>query len=144
MKWKLLHQDSERTFALIFSTGDDVMGGITRFAEKHTLRASRFTALGAFSSVVLGYFDWAKKDYHRNPINEQVEVLSLVGDIALESARPKVHAHVVVGRRDGSTLGGHLLKAKVRPTLELAITESPVYLTRKRDAASGLALIKVD
>ena len=42
-------------------------------------------------------------------MSEQVEVLSLIGDVALKDGEPKVHAHVVVGRSDGSTRGGHLM-----------------------------------
>ena len=58
--------------------------------------------------------------------------------------QPKVHAHAVLGRRDGSTVGGHLLDARVRPTLEVLLTESPDYLRRGCDPRSGIALIRVD
>ena len=71
-----------------------------------------------------GYFDWLKKDYTRIPIEEQVEVLALVGDITLND-EPKLHTHVVVSKADGTAHGGHLLEAHVRPTLEVIITESP-------------------
>lgn len=143
MRSKVLNEAGERTYAVIFESGDEALSGLTRFAEKQNLAASRFTAIGAFSDVVLGYFDWQKKDYERLPVNEQVEVLSLLGDIALEGTRPKVHAHVVLGLRDGSARGGHLLEGHVRPTLEVMITESPSYLARAYDAESGLALIKI-
>jgi predicted DNA-binding protein with PD1-like motif len=93
--------------------------------------------------VVLGYFDWEKKNYERIPFAEQLEVLSLVGDIAREGKDAKVHAHIVLGRRDGSTCGGHLLEGKVRPTLEVMLTESPSELRRVHDPASGLALIDI-
>lgn len=143
MRSKVLNDDGERTFALIFETGEEVMAPLQRFAEEHALSASSFAAIGAFSDVVLGYFDWKRKDYERIPIREQVEVLALIGDIALEGAKPKVHAHVVLGTRDGSARGGHLLEAHVRPTLEVILTESPSYLKRERDPASGLSLIRI-
>jgi uncharacterized protein len=143
MRVKLLNENGERTFAVIFETGDDPVAGLTRFAEERKLGASAFTAIGAFSEATLGYFDWDKKDYERIPVKEQVEVLALVGDIALQDGRPKLHAHVVLGRRDGSACGGHLLSARVRPTLEVILTESPAHLRRKHDAASGLALIDI-
>jgi predicted DNA-binding protein with PD1-like motif len=142
MHAKTLSDHDERTIALIFDTGEDPMAGLTRFAVERSLDACRFTAIGAFSEVVLGYFDWEKKDYERIEVTEQVEVLSLIGDIALQDGKPKVHAHVVLGRRDGSARGGHLLQARVRPTLELILTESPTHLKRQYDPASGLALIR--
>ena len=111
MRAKLLKQNDERIF-VVFETGDDPVAGLTRFASEQKLGASAFTAIGAFSEAVLGYFDWDKKDYERIPVKEQVEVLALVGDIALQAGKPKLHAHVVLGRRDGSACGGHLLEAR--------------------------------
>ena len=143
MRAKVLKDDGERVFAVIFETGDEPVAGLTRFAEENNLTASAFTAIGAFSEATLGYFDWDKKDYERIPVKEQVEVLALVGDIALQDGKPKLHAHVVLGRRDGSACGGHLLAARVRPTLEVIVTESPAHLRRVYDPATGLALIKL-
>ncbi len=144
MKSKILNDVPERTIALIFDQGDEVMATLQAFAAEHNLMASRFTAIGAFERATLGYFDWATKEYERIPVDEQVEVVSIVGDIALDGNKPKVHAHAVLGRRDGSTLGGHLLEATVRPTLEVVLTESPAYLRRVCDPRSGIALIRIE
>lgn len=143
MKAKLINEAPERTFALVFDRGDDVMAELLRFAREQGLSASRITALGAFERATLGYFDWETRDYVRIPVDEQVEVVSLLGDVALDRDEPKLHLHAVLGRRDGSTLGGHLLEARVRPTLEVLLVDSPSYLRRECDAASGLALIKI-
>jgi uncharacterized protein len=144
MQAKLI-DEQDRVYAVIFATGEDPMEGLTRFAEQHKLTAASFTAIGAFSEATLGYFDWEKKDYERIPVREQTEVLALVGDIAVDEAgKRKVHAHIVLGKRDGAACGGHLLAAKVRPTLEVVLDASPGCLRRRYDPASGLALIKVD
>jgi predicted DNA-binding protein with PD1-like motif len=141
MREKLLHDQGEKTFALVFEPGDEVVSGLTGFAERHRLAASHLTAIGAFSQAVLGYFDRDRRDYRRIPVTEQVEVLSLIGDVALKDGKPALHAHVVLGRADGSTVGGHLLEARVWPTLEVILVESPAHLRRRHDPASGLALI---
>src|SRR5947209_11893809 len=141
VKTKLIHDDGEKTFAIIFDKGDEVAGGLLSFAKDNNLSASHFTAIGAFERVTLGFFERARKDYKRITINEQVEVLSLVGDIALDGDEPKVHAHVVVGKRDGTAHGGHLLEARVWPTLEVILVESPQHLQRRLDKETGLALI---
>lgn len=143
MKAQVLNEHGERVFAVIFDIGEDPMAGLKRFAEEQNLTGASFTAIGAFSEATLAYFDWEKKAYERIPVQEQVEVLALVGDIAIQGRNEKnVHAHVVLGRRDGSARGGHLLAAKVRPTLEVIVTESPGYLKRVHDPRSGLSLIK--
>jgi predicted DNA-binding protein with PD1-like motif len=142
MKSRLIHdQAGERTFVLVFDTGDEVMAKLESFAKENRLSASRFTAIGAFRDVTLGYFDWQTKDYKKIPVSEQVEVLSLIGDVAVSEGKPTVHAHVVVGRSDGTTRGGHLLAARVRPTLELVLVESPAHLKKVPDPETGLALI---
>lgn len=142
MKSKLIHeQDGERTFILIFQAGDEVMEGLADFVEEHEVAAARFTAIGALKKATLGYFDWERKDYRKIPVEEQVELLSMVGDVALSEGEPAVHAHAVLGRSDGSTRGGHLLEAHVRPTLELILVESPAHLRKSLDPESGLMLI---
>jgi predicted DNA-binding protein with PD1-like motif len=144
MRAKLLDDASERTWALVFDTGDEVVSSLTRFASQHQLAAARFTAIGAFSQATLGYFDREAKAYEKIPLREQVEVLSLIGDVAQDAGEPKVHAHVVVGKRNGTAHGGHLLEAHVRPTLEVMLVESPARLARIFDPRSGLALIEID
>ena len=141
MKSKLLSTEGGKTYAVVFDKGDEVMSGLQAFAEQNHLAGSHLTAIGAFSRVTLGYFDRERKEYNKIPLDEQVEVLSLVGDITLEQGEPKVHAHVVVGRSDGSTRGGHIIEGQVWPTLEVIITESPKHLQRKMDKETGLALI---
>lgn len=143
MKSKLINHEREKTYVLIFDTGDEVAAGLLEFAQQNKLAAAHFTAIGALEKLTLGYFDWRKKEYEKTPLNEQVEVLSLVGNIVDTDKGPKLHAHIVVGKRDGSAHGGHLVEATVRPTLEVMLTESPSHLQRRHDAASGLALIKL-
>lgn len=141
MRSKLISGQAQKTWAVVFQTGDEVMAGLTQFAKEHNLRNSHFTAIGAFSDATIAYFEWQKKEYKRIPVHEQVEVLTLAGDIALKDGQPKVHMHVVLGREDGTTRGGHLMEGYVRPTLEVMLTEMPEPLRRRYDPESGLALI---
>lgn len=127
-------------WALIFETGEEFVAGLREFAGQQGIQAGRFTGIGAFQSAELAYFDWSTKAYTKIPVPDQVEVLVLAGDLALKDGRPEPHVHVVLGRRDGSTLGGHLVSATVRPTLELML-ESGGALIRRHDPESGLALI---
>jgi predicted DNA-binding protein with PD1-like motif len=140
---KLINSSPEQTYALIFSTGDEVLKQLTQFAAEKQLLGAHFTAIGAFQRVTLGYFELDKQEYKKIPVDEQVEVLSLIGNIVAYQGKPKIHAHVVVGRSDGSTRGGHLVDAVVRPTLEVILTESPQHLRRKMDKEAGIPLINL-
>ncbi len=145
MRSKLVNAGPQRMFVVVLSTGDEAFASLKRFIREQRLGAAQITAIGALSDAVLGYFDWARKEYKRIPVKEQVEVVSLIGDVALDpQGEPALHAHVVLGRSDGSALGGHLLEAHVRPTLEVVINEAPAHLRKRHDPESGLALIDLD
>ena len=133
-----------RTFVLVCDRGDDPVEALTDAAKRSDLRAASLTGIGAFSAVTLGFFDHARRDYRRRVIREQAEVVSLIGNIALDRGGPRVHVHVVVGRSDGEALGGHLLGGSVDPTLEVTLAEEPSTLQRKTDPVTGLALIDLD
>lgn len=144
MKSKLLHDRSgERTFALVFDSGDDPNALLLDFARRERLRAGRITGLGGFSRVTLGYFEMDRKDYKPIAVNEQVEVVSFIGNVSLYEGEPRLHIHVTIGRSDGSSMSGHLLDARVQPTLELMVVDSPSMLERAKDQRTNLPLLKL-
>ncbi len=128
--------------ALIFDAGDEVIATLRAHVRRAGIRAAHFNAIGAFSEAVLAYFDLDSKEYLEIPVTEQVEVASLTGDVGVHDGEPVVHAHCVLGRRDGSTVAGHLLSGHVRPTLELFLTAFDAELVRTMDRQTGLSLIQ--
>jgi len=144
MKSKLLHAENGlKTFALVFDKDDEVKESLLRFATENGLRGAHITAIGAFSEATLGFFDRKKKSYQEIPVKEQVKVLSFDGNIVEKDSNPMLHAHVVVGTRDGTARGGHFLNGRVWPTLEMIVTETPVHLRRLKDEETGLPLINL-
>ena len=142
MKSKRLDNVSEKTFVLVFEPGEEVMAGLLSFASEQETAGAHFTGIGAFERVTLGFFDPQKKEYRKIPIEEQLELMSLVGNIARdERGQPRVHAHVVVGKSDGTAHGGHLMDAHVRPTLEVVLVESARHLCRTIHPELGAALL---
>lgn len=146
MQRKLLADSGgQRTFAVILDGGEEVLECLRTFVKEQRIFAAQITAIGAFSDVVLKYFDWETKKYLENRIDEQVEVASLIGDVAQSpSGEPALHIHLVAGKRDGSAMAGHLGQAHVRPTLEVVLTESPAHLRKVEDPETGLALIQIE
>ncbi|HEX4043353.1 MAG TPA: PPC domain-containing DNA-binding protein [Xanthobacteraceae bacterium] len=145
MQYKQIHRsdDGQRIYAVVLASGEEVMEGLNGFVAAERIGAAQLTAIGAFSDLVLMYFDWDKKTYSRIPVREQVEVASPLGDVAAgPDGKPSLHIHLVVGRRDGSAMAGHLGEAHVRPTLEVIVTENPAHLRKVKDEESGLPLIR--
>jgi uncharacterized protein len=131
----------EQVYAVIFHKGDEALSGLTDFAIQNKIGDAHFTGIGAVSGATLAWLDLSRKIYHRIPVPEQVEVLSLIGDIAIFNGKPIVHTHAVLGRSTGSTVGGHVFELNVNPTLEVFVTANKTPLAKKADDASGMKLI---
>jgi predicted DNA-binding protein with PD1-like motif len=131
----------EKVYAVVFYKGDEALSGLTDFAIQHKIEDAHFTAIGAVSGATLAWLDPANKIYHRIPVAEQVEVLSLIGDVATFNGKPIVHMHAVLGKPDGTTIGGHVFELNVNPTLEVFVTVDTTSLKKKPDEASGMKVI---
>jgi predicted DNA-binding protein with PD1-like motif len=145
MQAKLVSENGgQRTFVAVLDSGEEAFAAITAFAAREKLLGASLTALGAFERATVGWFDLGGKTYRKIPVEQQCEVLSAIGDIAEgDDGKPSLHIHVVLGLNDGSTRGGHLLEAMVRPTLEVTVVEAPVHLRRKKRPDLGIALISL-
>jgi uncharacterized protein len=134
----------ERIFVLILDQGEEAFKVIADFAGQERLDGASVTAIGAFSSAKVGWFDLGAKQYKPIEVNEQCEVLSLLGDIARgDNGKSSLHLHAVLGLQDGSVRGGHFLSGVVQPTLEIVISETATHLRRRKRADLGIALINI-
>lgn len=144
MKAKIVEDADVVTYVVVCDPGDEAVAALTEFARAERLEASQVTAVGAFEHATVGWFDRQAQEYRRIPVDEQCEVLSLIGDIAETPDGPSLHAHVVLGLADGSTRGGHLLDGTVFPTLEVMVTETPARLRKVMRPDLGIAVIDLD
>src|SRR4051812_37305238 len=136
--------DGTQEYALVLARGDEVMTALSDFARAKRVTAATFTALGAVRNAEVGWFDFSKEQYKAMRFDEQLEVLSLVGDIGLaEDGKPTVHAHCGLGRESGRALGGHLITATVSPTLELFVTSYPQALRKQRSHKDDIELFEL-
>ena len=139
------HDQGTQMQVVVLESGEEAFAALTRFADEAKITAASLTAIGAFERATVGWFDFATKSYKKIEVNEQCEVLSAIGDVAVgDDGKASLHIHIVLGLSDGSTRGGHLLAGTVRPTLEVMLTEVPATLRRKKRADLGIALIDAD
>jgi predicted DNA-binding protein with PD1-like motif len=144
MKAKVVEDADVVTYVVVCDPGDEAVDTLTQFARSEQLEAAQITAVGAFERATVGWFDPAARDYRRILVDEQCEVLSLLGDVAEGQDGPILHVHAVLGLSDGTTRGGHLLEGRVFPTLEVIVTETPAELRRVMRPDIGIALIDLD
>jgi predicted DNA-binding protein with PD1-like motif len=131
----------EKVYAIVFYKGDDALSGLTDFAIEHKIEDAHFTGIGAVSSATLAWLDPGNKIYHRIPLSEQAEILSLIGDIATFNGKPIVHMHAVLGKSNGTPIGGHVFELNVNPTLEIFMTVHTTPLRKRPDDESGMKVI---
>lgn len=146
MQHRLIEDENGRaTVVAVLDAGDEAVASLTDVARAHDLSAASVTGVGAVERATVGWYDLDRQEYHHIEVDEQSELLSLVGDVAQgPDGMLSLHAHVVLGLRSGETRGGHLLEAKVRPTLEAVFRASPAELRKTFRPEFGLALIDLD
>jgi predicted DNA-binding protein with PD1-like motif len=132
----------QKVHVVVLQTGEEAVTTLLDFARDEDVRSAQVTAIGAFSDIVLGFYDPEKRRYEEIPIREQVELLTLSGNLTEEDGEHRLHASVAVGKRDGTAHGGQLVRGLVRPTLEVIVVEVAAELRRKVDPETGLALIE--
>lgn len=122
-----LGRSSGHTYRLNMVKGDEIISGLLEFAEKIHVKNGHFTGLGAIDKATLRWSDPVNKGSKKTEINEEAEVVSLVGSITTDKdGKPAVHAHTVVALADGSTRGGHLMSAQVSIIAEVYVTDEEV------------------
>jgi predicted DNA-binding protein with PD1-like motif len=141
MRLREVRHQTGRVLVVVCDKGEEAVAAVGAALSEQGLVAGRVSAVGGFAGAEVGWFDRNAGDYRRIPVTEQVEVLSLLGDVAQQDGRPALHVHAVLGRADGSTVGGHLLRGQVWPTLEVIISEVVPELAKRVDPETGLALI---
>src|SRR5258708_22947842 len=124
---------AHRDHLLVLDPDDECVASLTDFAKKNRIEGGSFSAIGAFQRATIAYWNRETKVYENIEIEEQVEVLALSGSIARASDDVKIHAHAVLGRRYGSTIGGQPFRAVVFPTLGLCAGHFRTQLDRRKD-----------
>lgn len=130
------------TFQLLrFDKGEELIASLQEYCNKETILAASFQALGAARELTLAYYNLADKVYEDHKVKEDVEILSILGNIATMDKKIIVHAHGIFGKQDLQTIGGHIKKLVVSATCEVSLTILPGTLKRSFDEETGLNLL---
>lgn len=128
-------------YFLVLERGDEIIDSITAFATRTGVRAAGLSGLGAVQRLTLGFYDLTAGGYERRSWQEELEVASLEGNLAEVDGGPFPHIHGVFGRRDFSTLAGHVFEAVVSVTLEITVLTAPEPIRRRQVDFCNLKLL---
>jgi predicted DNA-binding protein with PD1-like motif len=140
MQVKLLSDNAGRqSYAVIFQTGDEVVSGLTEFAQRYNVKSAFYQGIGDAGSAKVGWYDAGRKTFKVIPIGPS-EITSLLGDIAVFDGKQVAHTHINLSTEDGISHGGHLLELIVGPTLEVFVTveQTPLFKRLKPEFNAGV------
>ncbi len=138
---KVILKDNQR-YIIRIDKGEEVFAGFLEFARQYDIDAASFTAIGACGELEIGVYDFAAKSYTKQVITEQLEIVSLIGNIALSAGKPALHVHGSFSRRDLSMLGGHVFKAVISATCEIFLIKLDGEMSRGLDSDLNLNLLQ--
>lgn len=117
--------DIKRIFVVRLERGEEIASSLKKFCEENKIKGGFIGGIGAVSYATL----YSVKDsvgfaLVKKKFSEPLELLSASGNISTANGEPLIHLHTVLGRSGKSTIGGHLLEAKISFTGEFFILET--------------------
>ncbi|MBI3485777.1 DNA-binding protein [Candidatus Daviesbacteria bacterium] len=85
------------------------------FCQQYNIKQGLILGIGALSQVTIGYYKLATKNYHFQDFSGDLEVTSLIGNIALLKDKPMIHLHINISDESFKVYGGHLKEGVIGP-----------------------------
>ncbi len=137
-------QQSKSLFVLRLEDGDDIMASLRKFSRAKRIRGATVEGIGSLKRAKLGYFDFERtREYTWLVLEEDMEVLSLLGNISTKHESYLPHVHVTLGRKDFTVMGGHLDDGSLANMIELVVRKVPGKLVKLPDEKTGLNILKL-
>lgn len=130
-----------QTSILVFEKGEDIISGIKKYCRNNNIDGGWLSGLGAVSKAEVAFYDLNRKKFIQKEIKEEMEIASLIGNVATFENDIATHIHVVLSDKNMKPLAGHLISATVAATCEIRMEVFDQPLKRKYNNHIGLNLI---
>lgn len=128
-------------YVLSARRGEEIMEGMKEFCRKEGIDAATFQAIGAVGEVELAFYDLEAKKYVTTLLTEDMELVSLTGNVSYMGNDMIVHNHGVFSVKDMSTKGGHVMRAVISGACEIVLHKIEGSIERSYDDETGLNLM---
>ena len=114
--------------------GEKIVASLLGYLEgrQAEIPSGFISAIGAVLSCEIGWYSIPDDKYQTRIINENCEIIGIIGNFAWIDGKSVVHAHISLGKEDYSIVGGHLIEGTVSVTAEIYIHKAPIAVTRKQ------------
>ena len=110
--------------------------------SEENITCGRVSGIGATDKITIGLYNVNTQEYHKDTIEEEMEILSLSGNLTRKDGAPYVHVHGSFATLD-RVYGGHVNEVWISATAEIIIDVIDLVVDRKTDKETGLNLIKL-
>lgn len=141
---------SKDFYLLRLDPGEELRGEVEKFClampdlakrDGSPIRAAWINALGSCQELELAYYNLGKKEYETKSFSEDLEIATVVGNIALKDNKPFIHIHGTFSNREMEVIGGHIMKCVILATCEVMLWKIEGEMSRKHDEFTGLDLL---
>ena len=140
----MLYTKQGSSFVLRLEQGEDILKTLKQFADSQKIRAAFFEGIGSLYRAKLGHYDFKDtRTYKYETFDEDLEILTLSGNVSTMNQQALPHAHATLGRRDFSVIGGHLEEGSLANMVEVNLARLPGKLEKARDSNVGLNLLQL-
>ena len=141
---KSIETRSKRIIIGKIEPDEDLIDSIVKIVKQHEITSGFINCIGALKKFTIGFYDVASKTYKMETFNENVEMITCMGNIAYKDDEPIIHLHVSLGKKDYSIIGGHLSKPSIiSVTGEVSIFETEQKINRANDPQFDLSLLNI-
>ena len=138
MQYKRFNQ----TITVRIDLGEEIMQSLKQVCEQEGIRLAQVNAIGAADYAVIGVYDLEEQQYHRETINEFMEITGLSGNVTTMDGAPYIHLHATLADREHTVHGGHVIEMRVGATCEMFIQVLDGGITREKNEELGINLWK--
>ena len=137
------YRQIENKYIVSIDNHTEIADALLSFCSEMGIKSGSISGIGAIDSMTLRFFNHATKKYVDRQFNEQMEIASLLGNVSTLDGKTYLHLHIVAGRSDYSTLGGHLLSARLSGAGEFFVEDFGVDAERAYSEEIGLNIYKL-
>ncbi len=100
----------------------DLFLNIKEILETNSITNASIKAIGAVQCANIAWYNQQTKEYEEKFFDEEMEILTALGNVSTKDGEIFPHIHITLGKRDFSLIGGHLLPNTKVFACELEIT----------------------
>ena len=131
----------QKDYFIRIDRGEEIFATLLQLAKKEEWPCAHLSGIGAVNNIELGTYAFSDKEYKKDIIPGDRELLSLDGNMSFVDNAPFFHIHGVLADSNYKCMGGHFFSATVAVTCEIILRPYPIKIERSFSKEIGINLL---